>query len=73
MPALHADEMSASKLINYFSSHSAVFGFWASLPPDNSTLSDFQTGIGADGHAASDTEQLIYNTRTALVDTIGSL
>ena len=50
--------MSASKLIYHFSSHTATFGFWASLPPDNITsnpakkrtdqsLSDFQMGIVA--------------------------
>ena len=30
--------MSASKLIHYFSSHLAAFGFQASLPPDNTML-----------------------------------
>ena len=29
---------SACTLGRYFSSHAAVFGFWASLPPDNITL-----------------------------------
>ena len=34
-----ATKMSASKLIHYFSSHLAAFGFWSSTPPDNITLS----------------------------------
>ena len=57
-PVSLATKMSASKLIHYFSSHPAAFGFWASTPPDNITLnsanrkadqslSDFQTGFGA--------------------------
>ena len=37
-PVSLATKMSASKLINYFSIHSAAFGFWASTPPDNTTL-----------------------------------
>ena len=76
--------MSASKLICYFSSHPAVFGFWASTPPDNITLnaanrkddqflSDFQTGVGAAAHATHDTEQLISHLQIALVDTLSSL
>ena len=58
-PVSLAIKMSASKLICYFSSHPASFGFWASTPPDNITLNsakrkadqsllDFQTGVG--GH-----------------------
>ena len=37
------------------------------------SLSDFQTGIGVPAQATLDTEQLIFHTRTALVDTIASL
>ena len=66
-----ATNMSASKLIHYFSSHPAAFGFQASTPPDNISLtsanrkvdqylSDFQTGLGATAHATLDTEQLIF-------------
>ena len=61
-----ATKILASKLICYFSSHPAAFGFWASTPPDNITLnsanrkadqslSDFQTGVGATAHATLDT------------------
>ena len=64
-PVLLATKMSASKLIHYFSSHPASFGFQASTPPDNITLnsdnrkadqslSDFQTGVGAAAHATLD-------------------
>ena len=38
VPVSLATKMSASKLIRYFSSHLAAFGFWASTPPDNITL-----------------------------------
>ena len=76
--------MSASKLIHYFSSHPAAFGFWASTPPDNislnlanrkvdQSLSDFQTGLGSTAHATLDTEQLISCLQVALVDTLSSL
>ena len=76
--------MSASKSIHCFSSQPAAFGFLVSLPPGNITLNianrrndhsllDFQTGIGAAAHATLYTEQLIYHTRTVLVDTIVSL
>ena len=76
--------MSTSKLIHYFSSHPAAFGFWASTPPDNislnsanrkvdQSLSDFQTGLGATAHATLDTEQLISHLQVALVDTLSSL
>ena len=79
-----ATKMSASKLIHYFSSHPAAFGFWASTPTDNITLnsanrkadqslSDFQTGLGATAHATLDTEQLISHLWVALVDTLSSL
>ena len=79
-----ATKMSASKLIRYFSSHPAAFGFWASTPPDNislnlanrkvdQSLSDFQTGLGATAHATLDTEQLISRLQVALVDTPSSL
>ena len=83
-PASLATKMSASKLIHYFSSHPAAFGFRASTPPDNislnsanrkvdQSLSDFQTGLGATAHATLDTEQLISCLQVALVDTVSSL
>ena len=64
-----ATKMSASKLIHYFSSHPAAFGFWSSIPPDNITLtlanrkadqslSDLKTSVGAAAHATIDTEKL---------------
>ena len=79
-----ATKMSTSKLIHYFSSHPAAFGFWACTPPDNITLnsanrkvdqslSDFQTGIGAAADVTLDTEQLISHLQDALVDTLSSL
>ena len=79
-----ASKMSASKLIHYFYSHPAAFGFWASTPPDSislnsanrkvdQSLSDFQTGLGAAAHATLDTEQLISCLQVALVDTLSSL
>ena len=37
-PVSLATKMSASKLIHYFFSHSAAFGFQASTPPDNISL-----------------------------------
>ena len=83
-PVSLATKMSASKLICYFSSHPAAFGFQASTPPDNislnsadrkvdQSLSDFQTGLGATAHATLDTEQLISCLQAALVDTPSSL
>ena len=83
-PVSLATKMSASKLIHYFSSHPAAFGFQASTPPDNISLnsanrkvdqsfSDFQTGVGATAHATLDTEQLISCLQVALVDTLSSL
>ena len=79
-----ATKISASKLIHYFSSHPAAFGFWASTPPDNislnsanrkadQSLSNFQTGVGATAHATLDTEHLISHFWVALVDTLSSL
>ena len=79
-----ATKMSASKLIQYFSSHPAAFGFWSSTPLDNITLSsanrkadqllsDLQTGVGAVTHATLDGEQLISHLRVALHDTLSSL
>ena len=79
-----ATKMSASKLIHYFSSHPAAFGFWASTPPDNislnsvnrkvdQSLSDFQTGLGVSAHTTLDTEQLISCLQVSLVDTFSSL
>ena len=66
-PVSLATKMSASKLIHYFSSHPAAFGFWASTPPDNITLNSgnrkadqslsvFQTGVGTATHATLDME-----------------
>ena len=63
---LVATKMSASKLICYFSSHPAAFGFQSLTPLDNITLtsasrradqslSDLQTGVGAAAHATLDT------------------
>ena len=83
-PMYLATKMFASKLIHYFSSHPAAFGFWSSTPPDNNTLtsanrkadqslSDFQTGVGAAAHATLDREQLISHLKVALVDTLSSL
>ena len=83
-PVSLATKMSASKLICYFSSHSAAFGFQPSTPPDNISLNsakrkadqsllDFQTGFGATAHATLDTEQLISHLWVALVDTLSSL
>ena len=83
-PVPLATKISTSKLICYFSSHPAAFGFWASTPPDNislnsanrkvdQSLSDFQTGLGATAHATLDTEQLISHFQVALVDTLSSL
>ena len=83
-PVSLVTKMLASKLIHYFSSHPAAFGFGASTPPDNITLnsanrkadqslSDFQTGVGAAAHATLDTEQLICCIWVALVDTPSSL
>ena len=83
-PVSLATKMLASKLIHYFSSHPAAFGFQASTPPDNITLNsanrkgdqsllDFQTGVGAAAHATPDTEQLISHLLVALVDTLSSL
>ena len=82
-PVPLATKMSASKLICYFYSHPAAFGFWSSTPLDNITLisanrktdqslSDLQTGVGA-AHATLDTEQLIACLRVALLNTLSSL
>ena len=79
-----ATKMSASKLIHYFSSYPAAFGFQSSTPPDNvnlsavnrkadQSLSDFQTGIGAAVQATLNMEHLISHLRVALVDNISSL
>ena len=76
--------MLASKLIHYFSSHPAAFGFQASTPPNYITLnsanrkadqsiSDFQTGVGVTAHATLDMEQLTSWLWVALVDTLSSL
>ena len=83
-PVSLATKMSASKLICYFSSHPATFGFWVCIPPDNITLnsanrkadqylSDFQTDVGATAHANLDMEQLISHFQVVLVDTLSSL
>ena len=76
-----ATKMAASKLIHYFSSNPADFGFQASTPSDNislnsanrkadQSLSDFQTAVGATAHATLDTEQLFSHLWVALVDTL---
>ena len=74
-PVSLTTKMLASKLIRYFSSHPAAFGF--SLNSANrkvdQSLSDFQTGLGAPAHATLDTEQLISHLQVALVDTLSSL
>ena len=78
-----ATKMSASKFNCYFSSHPAAFGFWASTPPDNITLtpanrkadqslSEFQTGIGGAAYTTLNTEQLITCLRVALINTTSS-
>ena len=83
-PMSLATKMLASKLIHYFSSHPAAFGFLASTLPDvislnsanrkvDQSLSDFQTGVGATAHATLDTEQLISHLQVPLVDTLSSL
>ena len=83
-PVSLATKMLASKLICFFSSHTAAFGFWASTIPNNislisanrkadQSLSDFQTGVGAAAHATLDTEQLISHLWVALLDTLSSL
>ena len=80
-----ATKMSASKLICYFSSHPAAFGFQSSTPSNNITLtptnrktdqsvSDFQTDICAAAHTTLNTVQFISHLRIALfVNTISSL
>ena len=76
--------LSASKLIHYFSSNPAAFEFQSSLPPDNITsnpanrkadqsLSKFQTGIGAAAHATLDMVWPISHIKVTPVDTISSL
>ena len=83
-PVPLATKMSVSKLIRYFSSHPAVFGFWSSTALDNITLmstnrkagqslSDLQTGVVAAAYATLDTEQLISHLRATLLDTLSSL
>ena len=73
-----------SKLIHYFSSHPATFGFQSSTPLGNITLtssnrkadqslSDLQTGVDAAAHATLDTEQLISCLRVTFLDTLFSL
>ena len=84
VPVSLATKMSASKLVHYFSSHPAAFGFQASTPADNislnsanmkadQSLSDFHTSVGATAHATLVTEQLISHLQVALVDTLSSL
>ena len=81
-PVPLATKMSASKMICYFSSHPAAFGF--QTPSDNITLSsanrkadqfllDLQACVGAAAHATLDTEQLISHLRVGLLDTLSSL
>ena len=79
-PVSLATKMLASKLICYFSSHTAASGFWSSTPPDNITLNpvnrkadqsllEFLTGISSVAHATHNTEQLISCIRVAPIDT----
>ena len=83
-PVSLATKMSTSKLILYFSSHLAAFGFQDSTPPDNislnsanrkvgQSLSDFQTGLDATAHTTLNTEQLISHLQVVLVDTLSLL
>ena len=83
-PVSLATKMLASKLICYFSSHHAAFGFLSSTPPYNITLTpakrkadqsvlEFQTGIGAVSHATLNMVHLISHLRVTLVDTLSSL
>ena len=69
--------VSLFKLMHYFYSYPAAFGFWASSPSNNITLnpannktdhslSDFQTGIGAVAHTISNMEQLTMSTLSSL-------
>ena len=44
-PVSLATKMSTSKLICYFSSHPAAFGFWASTPLDNISLNSANTKV----------------------------
>ena len=64
MPISLVEKISASKLLHYFSSHPAAFGFRAFSPLENISLntankkmdqilSDFKTDSGADGNAIS--------------------
>ena len=80
-PVPLATKVSASKLICYFSSHPAAFGFQPLTPLDNITLtlanrkadqslSDLQTGVGAAAHATLDTEELISHLRVAFLETL---
>ena len=83
-PVSLATKMSASKLIYYFLSHQAAFGFQFSIPQDNITLNpanrkvcqsilEYQSDIGTALHTTLSTEQLISCTRVTLVATISSL
>ena len=82
LPAPQVEKISASKLIHYFSGHPVVFGFLASLPPDNVTLNPASKRVDlslSDWHCAPmathanlDTAQLISHTRIALVNAIAS-
>ena len=83
-PVSLALALATSKLIHYFSSYPATFGFWTSTLPDNISLNsanrkadqsllDFQTGVGTTAHATLDTEQLVSHLQVALVDTLSSL
>ena len=83
LPVPKARKMSASKLICYFSSHLATFGLWASLPPDNITvslpiwipinLSDFQSSTVATVHATFRHRAAHFSYQSSTVDTIASL
>ena len=80
-----ATKMSASKLIHYFSSHPAAFGFGASTPPDNISLNSanrkvdqslsliFRLVLGAAAHATLDTGGTYFSSPGCLVDTLSTL
>ena len=45
LPVPQVGKMSVSKLIYYFSSHAATFGFQASSPPDQDHSESWQEGL----------------------------
>ena len=76
-----ATKMSASKLIHYFSSQPAAFGFQASTPPDNISLNSanrkvdqiFRTVLVPLHMLLLTQSNLFLVSRIALVDTLSSL